>query len=75
MNLEAPHSAPVLMAITPHRIANRKSSSAAPFRPMKNKMTDNQKQTKAPIAPADPMKYTSFSIITFSTFCLGKTIS
>ena len=71
MNLEAPHVAPVLMAITPHTIAVRKSSSAAPFRPMKNKMTDNQKQTKAPIAPADPKKYA----ITFSMFCLGKTIS
>jgi len=54
MNLEALYSAPVLMAITPHRIANRKSSSVAPFKPMKTQMTDNQKQMKAPIAPVDP---------------------
>ena len=56
MNLEALNVSPFLMAITPHTIAIRKSSSAAPGKPMKKHMTDAQKQRKAPIAPADPKK-------------------
>ena len=62
MTSERPNYAPVFMPSIPRPIAMTKSTTAAPYKPMKKQATDNQKQMKHPPPPSDARKSLTLSM-------------